>query len=64
MRLLQRDDMPTINMLINEFIVSSEIQSIESIPIKFLNYLRNNDLKIEDGKLINELFDVIGNKII
>lgn len=63
MHLLQRDDMPAINMLIHEFIVSSEIQSIESIPIKFLNYLRNNDLKIEDGALINELFDVIGNKI-
>lgn len=63
MRLIQRDDMPAINMLINEFIVSSEIASVESIPIKLLNYLRNNDLKIEDGVLINELFDIIRSKI-
>lgn len=55
--------MPAINKLIKEFIVCNEIQSAESIPILFLNYLRNNNIKIEDGKLINELFDVIGNKI-
>lgn len=63
MRLLRREDLTTVLILINEFIVSSDILTKEDIPIEFLRYLRNNNFKIEDGALMNEIFDMIEDKI-
>lgn len=64
MQVLHREDMKTLKMYINEFIVSGEIPSKESIPTNFLIYLRKNEVKIEDGQLLNELCDLIENKLI
>lgn len=63
MRLLRRENLTTVLILINEFIVSSDILTKEDIPIEFLKYLRSNNFKIEDGALMNEIFDMIEDKI-
>ena len=50
-------------MLINEFIVSVEIETKENIAIELLNYLRKNLMKVQDGKLFNELCTMIEKKL-
>ncbi|SPF55939.1 conserved hypothetical protein [Candidatus Desulfosporosinus infrequens] len=57
MQVVNRQDVKTIKILINEFLVVNEVNSKESIPIEFLKYLRKVNMKIEDGVLLNELWD-------
>jgi hypothetical protein len=63
MKVLHRGDMGKLKICINEFVVSNKIHSKEDIPIEFLRYLRKNELKIEDGHLVNDLFDLIERKL-
>jgi len=44
-------------MYINEFTVSSEIDQKENFLSDFLIFLCKNEVKIEDGQLLNELYD-------
>ncbi|HWQ73405.1 MAG TPA: hypothetical protein VN370_13930 [Desulfitobacteriaceae bacterium] len=62
MKVLHRGDMG-LEICINEFVVSNNINTKEDIPIEFLRYLRQNRLKIEDGHLVNDLFDLIEKKL-
>lgn len=55
--------MKTLKMYINEFIVSCDIDSKENILSDFLTFLRKNEVKIEDGQLLNELYDLIEEKL-
>jgi len=64
MQVVNRQDVKTIKILINEFLVVNEVNSKESIPIEFLKYLRKVNMKIEDGVLLNELWDLIEKKLI
>ncbi|KJR44651.1 hypothetical protein UF75_4976 [Desulfosporosinus sp. I2] len=64
MQIVSREDIETITIVINEFIVANEVNSKESIPIEFLKYLRKVNMKIEDGILFNELCDSIEKKLI
>lgn len=64
MQIVIRENMGTITVVINEFIVANEVDSKESIPIEFLKYLRKANMKIEDGVLFNELCDLIEKKLI
>ena len=64
MQIVSREDIETITIVINEFIVANEVNSKESIPIEFLKYLRKANMKIEDGVLFNELCDLIEKKLI
>lgn len=64
MQIVIREDMGTITIVINEFIVANKVDSKESIPIEFLKYLRKANMKIEDGVLFNELCDLIEKKLI
>ncbi|AFM40556.1 hypothetical protein Desaci_1552 [Desulfosporosinus acidiphilus SJ4] len=66
MQIITSEDMKTntIKILINEFLVTHEITSKESISIELLNYLRNKEMKIEDGVLFNQLLDLIEEKVI
>jgi len=64
MQVLHREDMKTLKMYINEFIVSSEIDQKENFLSDFLIFLRKNEVKIEDGQLLNELYDLIEKKLI
>ena len=63
MQLVSREDIETITIVINEFIVANKVNSKESIPIEFLKYLRKVNMKIEDGVLFNELCDSIEKKL-
>jgi len=54
MQIVIREDIGTIKIVINEFIVANEVNSKESIPIEFLKYLRKANMKIEDSVLFNE----------
>ncbi|HBW38822.1 MAG: hypothetical protein VR66_15055 [Peptococcaceae bacterium BRH_c23] len=64
MQIVIREDIGTIKIVINEFIVANEVNSKESIPIEFLKYLRKANMKIEDSVLFNELCDLIEKKLI
>jgi hypothetical protein len=63
MRILDETDLESIQVLINEFIVSVEIETKENIAIGLLNYLRENLIKVQDGKLFNELCTMIEKKL-
>lgn len=63
MIILTWDDTDKIKILINGFLVNNQLRSKESISIDFLNYLRQEDVKIEDGTLINEIYDQIEKKL-
>lgn len=63
MHIVRREDEESIKVLVNEFIVTKMVQSAECIPIEFLKYLRTVDMKIEDGALLNELCDLIQQKL-
>ena len=63
MQIVTREDVETIKILVNEFLVTNKVESKESIPIEFLKYLRKADKKIEDGTLFNELSDLIEKKL-
>lgn len=63
MQILKRKDIKKLKIYINEFVISNRIDSKEDIAINFLRYLRKNKLKIEDGYLMNELFDLIEEKL-
>jgi hypothetical protein len=63
MKILQRQDKGKLKICVNEFVVSSKINNKEDIPIEFLRYLRKNNLKIEDGHLVNDIFDLIEKKL-
>ncbi len=62
MQILDKADLKSIQVLTNEFIVSVDIKSKENIPIELLNYLRKNLIKVQDGKLFNELCFMIEKK--
>ena len=64
MQIVIKEDIGTITIIINEFIVVNEVNSKESIPIEFLKYLRKVNMKIEDSVLFNELCDLIEKKLI
>jgi len=64
MQIVNREDEKTIKILINEFMVVNKVNSKESIPIEFLKYLRQVNMKIEDGVLLNELWDLIEKKLV
>ncbi|GAB6151362.1 hypothetical protein JCM17380_01120 [Desulfosporosinus burensis] len=64
MQIVIKEDIGTITIIINEFIVANEVNSKESIPIEFLKYLRKVNMKIEDSVLFNELCDLIEKKLI
>ena len=59
MQIVNREDEKAIKILVNEFMVVNKVDSKESIPIEFLKYLRKVNMKIEDGVLLNELWDLI-----
>ena len=63
MQVITWEDTETIKIIVNEFLVTNEVESKESIPIEFLKYLRKMDIKIEDGALFNELSDLIERKL-
>ncbi|HEY5584286.1 MAG TPA: hypothetical protein VIK78_07335 [Ruminiclostridium sp.] len=63
MQILNKEDMEQVNILINEFIVSNQVNSRESIPVEFLKFLRENNFKIQDGDLLNEVCVLIEKKI-
>jgi len=63
MKIVIREDMGTITIVINEFIVGNKVDSKECIPTEFLKYLRKANMKIEDGVLFNELCDLIEKKL-
>jgi hypothetical protein len=63
MQIISWKDDKIIKTLINEFLVSNQVKSNESIPIEFLKYLRTQNMKIEDGTLFNELTDLIESKL-
>lgn len=62
-QVLSRKDMTILMTYINEFIIFFKNDSIERIPSDFLNFLRKNEVKIEDGELLNELCDLIEEKL-
>lgn len=62
MQILDKADLELIQVLANEFVVSVNIKTKENIPIELLNYLRKNLIKIQDGKLFNELCYMIEKK--
>ena len=64
MQIVNREDKKAIKILVNEFLVVNEVNSKESIPIEFLKYLRKVNMKIEDGVLLNELWDLIEKKLV
>ncbi|KUO74453.1 MAG: hypothetical protein APF81_14580 [Desulfosporosinus sp. BRH_c37] len=63
MHILDQADLKSIQVLINELIISVDIRSKENIAIKFLDYLRKNLVNIEDWKLYNELCILIEEKL-
>lgn len=63
MHLLLRENKQFIQILVNDFIGLNVVDSKESIPLEFLKFLRKADIKIEDGVLLNELWDLIEQKI-
>lgn len=63
MQVVKREDVESILILINEFLINNEVKSKENIPIEFLKYLRIQNMKIEDGTLFNELSDLIEKKL-
>ena len=63
MQILSKEDKEQINILINEFIISINISSKQSILVEFLKYIREKDFKIQDGDLLNELCAVIEKKL-
>ncbi|AFM40323.1 hypothetical protein Desaci_1297 [Desulfosporosinus acidiphilus SJ4] len=63
MQLINREDEDEIKVVIHEFLMTSQVNSQESIPIELLKYLRKADKKIEDGLLLNELCDLIEQKL-
>ena len=63
MQVITSEDAEAIKIIVNEFLVTNEVESKESIPIEFLKYLRLTDKKIEDGALFNELSDLIERKL-
>ena len=64
MQIVTREDMKTIKILINGFIVTNKVDSKENIPMEFLRYLRKENMKMEDSVLLNELWDLIEKKLI
>jgi hypothetical protein len=64
MQIVNREDEKAIKILVNEFMVVNKVDSKESIPIEFLKYLRKVNMKIEDGVLLNELWDLIEKKLV
>lgn len=63
MTILDETDLELIQVLINEFVVSVDIKTKENIAIELLNYLRKNLVKVEDGKLFNQLCAMIEKKL-
>lgn len=63
MQILDGTDLKSIQVLINELIISVDIKSKENIAIELLGYLRKKLLKVEDGKLFNELCTMIEKKL-
>ena len=63
MQILDEADLESIQVLINEFIVSVHVETKENIAIELLNYLRKNLMKVQDGKLFNELCTMIEKKL-
>ena len=63
MQVVTREDAEAIKIIVNEFLVTNEVESKENIPIEFLKYLRKTDKKIEDGVLFNEFIDLIEKKL-
>ena len=63
MKILDGTDLESIQVVINEFIVSVDIQSKEHIAIELLGYLRKKLIKVEDGKLFNELCNMVEKKL-
>ena len=63
MQVLSKEDIEQINILINEFTVSNQVNSKEDIPVEFLKFLREKDFKIQDGELLNELCILIEKKL-
>jgi len=63
MKILNETDLESIQVLINEFIVLVDIQSKEHIAMELLNFLRNKLIKVQDGKLFNELCTMIEQKL-
>jgi hypothetical protein len=61
--ILDETDLELIQVLINEFVVSVDIKTKENIAIELLNYLRKNLVKVEDGKLFNQLCAMIEKKL-
>jgi len=64
MQIVTNEDIETIKIIINGFIIENEVDSKERIPIEFMRYLRNANMKIENGALINEICDSIEKKLI
>lgn len=62
MQILDKADLVSIQLLTNEFIVSVNIESKENIPIELLNYFRRKLIKVQDGKLFNDLCYMIEKK--
>jgi len=63
MHILDETDFKSIQVLMNELIISVDIQSKENIAIKLLDYLRKNLVKLEDWKLYHELCTLIEKKL-
>ena len=63
MQVITKEDTEKIKIIVNEFLVTNEVEAKESIPIEFLKYLRKTDKKIEDGVLFNELCELIERKL-
>lgn len=63
MQVVTREDLTTLKIVVNEFMLSNEIDSKENIPIGLLRYLRKTHMRIEDGVLLNELCDLIEKKL-
>jgi len=64
MEIVTRQDIKAVKVLVNEFIITNEVDSVENIPIEFLKYLRKANIKIEDSVLLNEIWDLIEKKLI
>lgn len=63
MRILDEADWESIQVIINEFIISVDIETKENIAIQLLGYLRKNLIEVQDGKLFNELCTMVEKKL-
>jgi len=63
MHVLDETDLKSIQVLINELVVTVDMKLKQNIAIELLDYLRNNLIKIEDWEVYNELCTLIEKKL-